>query len=151
MMLATAFAALAQLATPTLQVLDEVAARHLVAPGARTKVIALWSLDCGYCDAHLRALDTLARNGAPLDVAIVATDGAERSEAAAAHLAALQLGSSSTWIYAEAASPRIGYRLDPEWGGELPRTIVIDPDARRSRSGVLSEVQWKQLLGVSPE
>jgi len=48
--------------------------------------------------------------------------------------------------YAEAAPERLDYLLDPNWGGETPRPLLIRADgSRRGISGELSAAQLQKL------
>jgi iron complex outermembrane receptor protein len=49
--------------------------------------------------------------------------------------------------YAEASPERINFLLDPHWGGETPRVLVIRADGSRlGISGALTPAQLKKLL-----
>ena len=49
--------------------------------------------------------------------------------------------------YAEASPERINFLLDPNWGGETPRVLVIRADGSRlGISGELTPAQLQKLL-----
>ena len=49
-------------------------------------------------------------------------------------------------LYAEATPQRLNYLIDPEWGGETPRTLVIRADGTRvAISGELTPMQLKRI------
>jgi hypothetical protein len=48
--------------------------------------------------------------------------------------------------YAETSPERINFLLDPDWGGETPRVLVIRADGSRSGiSGALTPTQLQKL------
>jgi iron complex outermembrane receptor protein len=48
--------------------------------------------------------------------------------------------------YAAATPERINYLIDPGWGGETPRTLVIHADGTRAGiSGALTPAQLRKL------
>jgi len=114
--------------------------KALVAPPARgVRIIALWALDCAYCEENLSALATWQRQHADVDLVFVATDSIGQRDALGARLKAAGLDSVPARAYADATPDRINYLIDPQWGGETPRTLVIRADGtRRAFSGALS-------------
>ena len=129
----------------SLELLDTRQAATLL-QGEAPRVIALWSLDCAYCEANLRKLDALATER-KVELVVVATDSPERRVEVEARLEALKLTHRSTWIYAEDTPERLNYRIDPQWGGELPRTLLLP--SGEAVSGALTEKQlakWREKL-----
>lgn len=50
------------------------------------------------------------------------------------------------YLYAEAAPQRLDYLIDPDWGGETPRTLVIHADGTRTASsGELTATQLQRI------
>jgi len=120
----------------------------LVKPPARgERIIALWALDCAYCEPNLAALVKLQR-AHPRDVqlVLVATDGPGQREAVAARLAQMGMTGYPARLYAEPNPERINYLIDPDWGGETPRTLVIRADGTRvAISGELTPTQLQRI------
>lgn len=51
--------------------------------------------------------------------------------------------------YADATAFRLNFLIEPEWRGELPRTLVIHADGRRAAaSGRLRAAQLDRLLAA---
>lgn len=128
-----------------LELLDSREAAALVQSGA-PRLVALWSLDCAYCEDNLRKLDALAAER-KVELVVVATDSPERRGEVEARLETLKLTHHPTWIYAEDAPERLNYRIDPQWGGELPRTLLLP--VGEAVSGALTEKQlekWRDKL-----
>jgi len=51
--------------------------------------------------------------------------------------------------YADATPERLNYLIDPDWGGETPRVLVIRSDG--SRDGFSGELTAKQLQTLGPK
>lgn len=116
-------------------------------PAHGERVIALWALDCAYCEANLDALAALQRaHPHEIELVIVATDSIAQREAIEARLHAMKMDVHSTRAYAEASPEHINFLLDPDWGGETPRVLVIRADGSRlGISGALTPAQLHKL------
>jgi len=116
----------------------------LKAPAHGERIIALWALDCAYCEANLDALAKLQR-ARPHDVelVIVTTDSIERRQAIEARLHQMKMDGYPNRAYAEASPEHISFLLDPNWGGETPRVLLIRADG--SRLGISGELTPAQL------
>jgi hypothetical protein len=101
------------------------------------RVIALWSLECTYCEENLRALLQLHAAHPAIDLVLVSTDPIARGNEIGKRLAALGASALPSYAYDDAMPQRLGLLLDPGWGGELPRTLVLAGSRRRAWSGAL--------------
>jgi iron complex outermembrane receptor protein len=112
------------------------------------RVIALWALDCDYCEANLRALAKLQlAHPHEIELVPVATDDIAQRAMIEQRLQAAGLSAYPARAYAEATPEQIDYLLDPNWGGETPRVLVIRADgSRRGVSGALTPEQLQELL-----
>jgi hypothetical protein len=120
----------------------------LQAPAHGTRIIALWSLDCAYCEPNLDALARVQRAD-PGNIALVTvtTDSIELQQTIEARLRSMKMDGYPARAYAEASPERINFLLDPNWGGETPRVLVIRADgSRRGISGALTPAQLQKLL-----
>jgi hypothetical protein len=120
----------------------------LVAPPAKgVKLIAIWSLDCAYCEENLSALLAYQRAHADIELVFVATDPVDQAGALEARLKAAKLDTVPSRAYADATPDRLNFLVDPAWGGETPRTMVIKADGtRRAFSGALTTERIAKLL-----
>ncbi|WP_426688964.1 hypothetical protein [Rhodanobacter ginsengiterrae] len=120
----------------------------LQAPAHGMRIIALWSLDCAYCEPNLEALAKLQRaHPHDIELVTVTTDSIESHEAIEARLHSMQMDVYPARAYAEASPERINFLLDPNWGGETPRVLVIRADGSRiGISGALTPEQLHKLL-----
>jgi hypothetical protein len=119
----------------------------LQAPAHGTRIIALWSLDCAYCEPNLEALAQLQRaNRRDVELLTVTTDSIALRAAIEARLRSMKMDVYPARAYAEASPERLDYLLDPNWGGETPRVLVIRADgSRMGISGALTPAQLQKL------
>lgn len=120
----------------------------LLAPPAHgERLIALWALDCMYCEPNLQALARLQQaHPKAIELVTVATDDMAHREAIERRLRTAGMTAWPARAYADATPERLNYLLDPDWGGETPRVLVIRPDgSRQGYSGELTPGQLKKL------
>ncbi|MET0934436.1 MAG: hypothetical protein ABWX83_00500 [Luteibacter sp.] len=116
-------------------------------PSTGTRIIAIWALDCAYCEENLTALADWQRQHAGVDLVFVATDSIGQRAALEARLKAAHLDGVPSRAYAEATPDRTNFLIDPTWGGETPRTMVIKADGtRRALSGALTTERIARLV-----
>jgi iron complex outermembrane receptor protein len=111
------------------------------------RIIALWALDCAYCEPNLEALAKLQRaHPRDIELVIVTTDSIERRRAIEARLQHMNVDGLPNRAYAEAMPERLNFLLDPTWGGETPRVLVIRADGSRlGISGELTPAQMRKI------
>lgn len=113
------------------------------------RIVMLWSLDCVYCEPNMRALAKLQRvHPQDIQFVTVATDDVTNARAIAARLSAAGVQEYPARVYATAATARMNFLIDPDWGGETPRTIVIRSNG--TRIGISGELTPAQLLRLQP-
>ncbi|MCX7513497.1 hypothetical protein [Frateuria sp. STR12] len=135
----------------SLQPLTPTDVPALLAPPAHgERLIALWALDCAYCEPNLQALARLQQaHPQAIELVTVATDDMGHHDAIEKRLRAAGMAAWPARAYAEAAPERLNYLLDPQWGGETPRVLVIRADS--SRQGFSGELTAKQLQALAPK
>lgn len=104
-------------------------------------VVEVWSLDCGYCRENVAHLVEWRRAHPHVRIALVALDPLEEAASQLERaLAQMQLPADVLqYGNAEPMPERLRAALDPEWRGELPRTLWIDANGtRRGKSGLLA-------------
>lgn len=118
-------------------------------PAHGERIVALWALDCAYCEPNLAALAKLQRaHPDKIQLILVATDGPNQRQAVAARIAQMHMDAYPARLYAEPTPQRLDYLIDPEWGGETPRTLVIRADG--SRVAISGELTPEQLRRIQP-
>ena len=117
-------------------------------PAHGERIIALWALDCAYCEANLRALAALQRaHPHDIELVTVATDNIAQAQAIEQRLNAAGVAGYPARAYADTQPDRINYLIDPSWGGETPRMLVVHVDGSRiGISGALTPSQLQKLL-----
>ena len=133
----------------TLQPLGAADVATLLLPPAQgERLIAVWALDCAYCEPNLTALAALQRaHPKQIELITVATDSVDQRAAIEARLKNMNMTAYPARAYTEATPERINFMLDPKWGGETPRVLVIRADGSRfGISGALTPAQLKKLL-----
>jgi hypothetical protein len=116
-------------------------------PAHGMRILALWSLDCAYCEPNLEALAALQRaDPREIELVTVTTDSIQLRTAIEARLRSMKMDVYPARAYAEASPERLNFLLDPNWGGETPRVLVIRADgSRRGVSGALTPAQLHKL------
>jgi len=146
-LLTAAAFALPAFATPPTALSTEQVPALLAPPTRGVRVIAIWALDCAYCEANLEALAAFRTGHPDVDLVIVATDPVTQGAALEARLKAAKLDTLNTRAYADATPDRLNFLIDPAWGGETPRTLVIHADGtRRAASGMLDAARIAKLV-----
>lgn len=118
-------------------------------PAHGVRVLALWALDCAYCEPNLKALAKLQHaHPREIELIVIATDSIDQHDAIARRLRDTGVDTLPSRAYADATPERINYLFDPDWGGELPRTLVIRADGRRN--GISGQLTMDKLATVLP-
>jgi hypothetical protein len=113
-------------------------------PAHGARLIAIWALDCAYCEPNLQALAALQRaHPQELQLVTVTTDPIAQRAAIEARLRQAGVADYPARAYADATPERINFLLDPNWGGETPRVLLIRADG--TRVGVSGELTARQL------
>lgn len=123
----------------------------LLAPPAHgERIVMLWSIDCVYCEPNMQALAKLQQaHPRAVQLVTVATDDIRGAKAAVAkRLAEAGMQRYPARSYAATAPQQINFLIDPTWGGELPRTLVIRADG--SRVAISGELSPAQLQRIAP-
>ena len=113
-------------------------------PAHGERILALWALDCAYCESNLKALAALqAAHRQTIELIPIATDSIAEQAMITARLHHAGMDAYPARAYAEASPERLNFLLDPTWGGETPRVLVIRADG--SRLGLSGELTAAQL------
>lgn len=117
--------------------LDRQGARALTDPGQHRQptIVALWSSDCVHCKKNLALFAAMAKADRRLRVITVAT---EPDSPALGPLLDKNGIDGTRYAYGSDNPEAIAYALDPNWAGELPRTLFYDGRGRQTKvSGVI--------------
>ncbi|OOG39006.1 hypothetical protein B0E52_13375 [Rhodanobacter sp. C06] len=147
-LLALALPTLAHAGTPASLSAGDVPAL-LKPPAHGVRILAVWALDCAYCEANMQALAKLQQlHPQDVELVTVATDSIAQGAQIAARLKAMRMDGYPARAYAEASPERLDFLIDPNWGGETPRTEIIRADG--SRQGISGELTMPQLQKLRP-
>jgi hypothetical protein len=145
-LLTLAIPALAQ--TPMLQPLAASDIPALLKPPAHgTRIIAIWALDCAYCEANMQTLAKVVEAQPDrYQLVTVATDRYALHAQITARLTTMHMNAYPARAYAEASPEHLNFLLNPQWGGETPRTELIRADGSRlGFSGELTPAQLRRI------
>jgi len=128
--------------------LDRNTARRLLDPASHKQptIVALWSSDCNYCKKNLKLFSSLARSNKQLRVITVA---AEPETAQLGPILKRYALTGPRYAYGNDSPEAIAYAIDPNWGGELPRTFLFDGTGRKEKiAGVISSQVVEKATGL---
>lgn len=129
----------------------EQVAQLVAAPAHGERIIMFWALSCAYCEPNMEALAKLQRaHPRDIEFATVATDDIRHyGPAIERRLRDAGMADYPAWAYTEAAPQRLNFLIDPDWGGETPRTLVVLENGERAAlSGRLTAAELAQLWPV---
>jgi thiol-disulfide isomerase/thioredoxin len=112
----------------------------LAASEGRPQIVEIWSLDCSYCRENTARIVEWQKKHRDVRLTMIAMDSIDDNAAALSQvLATLPLPPQTTlYANAEAIPEKLRRALDPNWRGEMPRTLLIDMHgARQASSGLL--------------
>ena len=93
-------------------------------------MVHFWGVTCGPCRAELPQWGRFA--GERADLRLVTIDADLVPNAPTAVRAMLeQSGLSSraeNWMFSDDFVERLRYEIDPQWSGDIPRTLLVAPD-----------------------
>lgn len=127
---------------------DAAAARQLVAPAVHRAptILALWSAECVHCKKNLALFAAMAKADSGLRLVTLAVEPAEPQLGAILDRIGVP---GSRFAYGDEAPERLAFTIDPDWRGELPRTLFFDGRGGvKAVSGVVDEARTRALLGL---
>jgi len=120
----------------------------LKTPSHGERIIMFWALSCAYCEPNMKVLATVQRaHPQDIELVTVATDDISAHGAAIEkRLSQAGMAGYAAWAYTEPTPQRLNFLIDPNWGGETPRTIFILSNGERATvSGELTHTELDQL------
>lgn len=136
-------------AAPGFVSLDPAGARRLVAPSAHAEptILALWSAECVHCKKNLALFAAMAKAQPGLRLITLAVEPADPQLGAILDRFGVP---GARFAYGDDAPERLAFAIDPDWRGELPRTLFFDGRGGvKAVSGVVDEARVRQLLGLA--
>nr|WP_298169503.1 hypothetical protein [uncultured Pseudomonas sp.] len=135
-------------AQPLIEALTKEQARQLVDPAQyrQPTLLALWSLECAYCKKNLAQFAELQSQHPDIQLITLAAEPAVSGHAET--LQKLDMPGRH-FAYGNQAPEALAFAIDPNWRGELPRTLLFDGKGdRQALSGVIAPQRALQLLGL---
>lgn len=130
------------------ETLDRTTARTLnaVQTHQQPTAVVLWSYDCPHCKKNMRHFAQLARQYPKLTIISIATEPASAELLRRLESTGLP---GRRYAYGNESPEALAHAIDPDWHGELPRTIVFDGKGGKvAFSGVESPGKIQQMLGL---
>lgn len=119
----------------------------IATPDHGVRIIALWALDCAYCEQNLRALAALHESAPDVEIVTIAKDDIGLSGPITQRLEAAGAAILPARAYAGPSPERLDFLIDLDWGGETPRTLVLRADGTRTAvSGALDRARLEALI-----
>jgi hypothetical protein len=104
-------------------------AKLRAAHAGQPTVVHLWGLTCAPCLVELPQWGKLLKARPDLRLVLLAADPQPpEPERVNAALARAGLGGVESWSFTDHFYERLRFEIDPTWGGELPRTLMIATD-----------------------
>lgn len=98
---------------------------------SKPTVVHFWGLTCAPCLVEMPQWGKLLAERADMRLVLVAADPVPQdTERVTEMLARSGLDKTETWAFADRFNERLRYEIDPAWGGELPRTVLIGRDGK---------------------
>jgi thiol-disulfide isomerase/thioredoxin len=99
------------------------------AHAGRPLVVHFWGVTCGPCRTEMPIWGKFLHERADLHLVMIDADltpdvpGAVKSM-----LEQSGLATAENWVFDDDFVERLRYEIDPQWQGEIPRTLLIAPD-----------------------
>jgi thiol-disulfide isomerase/thioredoxin len=92
-------------------------------------VVHFWGLTCGPCRIEMPAWGKLLLERPDLELVVINADLVPNEpDAVPTMLAQTGLASAENWTFNDDFVERLRYEIDPQWRGEIPRTMLITRD-----------------------
>lgn len=114
-------------------------------------IVSLWSVDCPPCIRELKLWSELYEDHPNMEVVLISIDGTEARPTINAvlqkTLSAKAIQEMASWVFADEFVERLRFEVDPQWYGELPRTVFFTRQHKRhSVSGLLERQDIEQWI-----
>lgn len=107
----------------------------------RPLVVHFWGVTCAPCMGELPKWGQLAQSRPGVDIVFVAADPIpiEPPNIESA-IARTGIGGAENWMFGDAFLERLRFEVSPQWGGELPYTVMVDAAGQvQATAGVMEQ------------
>jgi thiol-disulfide isomerase/thioredoxin len=102
----------------------------------RATIVHFWGVTCGPCKVELPLLGKFMGDHSAIDVVTISADLVpDLPDATRSMLEKSGLASAENWIFSDGFVERLRFEIDPDWQGDIPRTMLI------SREGKITTIE----------
>jgi thiol-disulfide isomerase/thioredoxin len=106
---------------------QQIVASH----AGRPTIVQFWGVTCGPCKVELPMLGDFMKAHPVIDMVTISADLVpDLPEATTSMLEKAGLGAAENWIFHDDFVERLRFEVDPQWQGDIPRTILISADGQ---------------------
>jgi thiol-disulfide isomerase/thioredoxin len=92
-------------------------------------VVHFWGVTCGPCRLEMPAWGKLLQERPDLNLVVINADLVPNEPGAVrAMLAQTGLAPAENWTFGDGFVERLRYEIDPQWQGDIPRTLLLARD-----------------------
>jgi thiol-disulfide isomerase/thioredoxin len=92
-------------------------------------VVHVWGVTCGPCRTEMPEWGALLRERPDMNLVLIDADLVpNEAGAVATMLDQAGLGGAENWVFGDDFVEPLRYEVDPQWRGEIPRTMLIGRD-----------------------
>ena len=104
----------------------------LAAHAGQRAIVHFWGITCGPCMAELPTWTGFLKSHPDAPVILIAADPAPQpDDALSGVLRKAGLDGVESWRFDTGFTERLYFEVDPDWQGEMPRTTLLNADARQ--------------------
>lgn len=101
------------------------------AHAGRPTLVHFWGVTCGPCKVELPQLGAFMKDHPAIDMVTISADLVPNlSDATHAMLQKSGLSPAENWIFNDGFVERLRFEIDPNWQGDIPRTLLIARDGQ---------------------
>jgi thiol-disulfide isomerase/thioredoxin len=99
------------------------------AHAGKPTIVHIWGVTCGPCRTEMPEWGAFLRERPDIGLVLIDADLVpNESGAVAAMLDQAGLGGAESWTFGDGFVEPLRYEIDPQWRGEIPRTVLIAAD-----------------------